>query len=156
MQPEDRRAKILSDLSFQRGCAPSNPLGGGAGRSSFAPIDDGSDTPDLANQRGCATPPWPISPAPEPRSSVSVIFDTELSSLTDRADSKAKNVAAPSLKRRCRIVSRLNQPPAKRQYRRWAARSHPERRATIRADQLGANSRVARFSLLVAEMALRM
>jgi hypothetical protein len=70
---------------------------------------------------------------------VSVILDTELSSLTDRADSKAKDVATPHLKRHCRIMPRFDEATAKCQYRRRPVRRHPERAATIRINQLGAD-----------------
>jgi hypothetical protein len=90
---------------------------------------------------------------------VPVILDTELSSLTDRADAKAKVCPSPRLKRSCRITPRFDQVPAKCQYRRGAVRDYPERGAAIRADQLGANYclyRMVRSIVLVAELSLRM
>ena len=83
--------------------------------------------------------------------------DPKRGTLADRADTKAKDIAAPCLKLRCRIMSRLEQAPAKRQYRRRAAFGHLEREATIRMDQLGANyylCRMIRSIVLVAGMCL--
>jgi hypothetical protein len=70
---------------------------------------------------------------------VSVILDGELSSLADRADTQAKDIATPHLKRCCRIMPCFDEQPAKRQHRCAATHVHPERGATIRIDQLGVN-----------------
>jgi hypothetical protein len=60
--------------------------------------------------------------------------DPKLGSLADRADLKAKDIAAPSLKRCCRIMPFFDQPPTNRRHRRCCAHSNPERRACVGAD----------------------
>src|SRR5262249_10922700 len=67
-----------------------------SGRSSFAPVrvhalrGGGSSISDLASQRGRAITSCPISPAPEPRPSASVILDSELGPFADAAHTQTK------------------------------------------------------------------
>jgi hypothetical protein len=69
---------------------------------------------------------------------MSVIFDSELSGLTDRAHAEAQHIAAKNLERCCWIVPRIDEHASQCQDRRVAGRCKP-RRGTCVADQLGAN-----------------
>jgi hypothetical protein len=64
--------------------------------------------------------------------------NSEPCGLADRANAKAKSIAAPCFNRRCRVQSGRDQLAAQVKHGRGTARSDTEGRAMIRADQLGA------------------